>query len=152
MSAAITAFGASDMVLPIPPLHRFDGESGAARDERMFCFLIGVCRRLGARSGKNHFTYSECCLLSPVGVFCGLIYASHTLSPSHELRCQRWSYVRAEQKGAVAKWMCGDRLASTGDACIRSLVAVRAFVWPKLWCCVSVLGARARVPPNVRWQ
>jgi hypothetical protein len=35
---------------------------------------------------------------------------------------------------------------------VRSLVAVRAFVWPKLWCCVSVLGARARAPPNIRWK
>jgi hypothetical protein len=36
---------------------------------------------------------------------------------------------------------------------VRSLVAVRAFMWPnKLWCCVSVLGARARAPPNIRWE
>ena len=85
MNTAITTFGASDMVLPIPPLYRFDSEPGAARDDRlsrMFCCLIGVYRRLGTKSGKNHFTYFECCLLSPVRVFCSLIYAFHTLSIS----------------------------------------------------------------------
>ena len=85
MNTAITTFGASDMVLPIPPLYRFDSEPGAARDDRlsrMFCCLIDVYRRLGTKSGKNHFTYFECCLLSPVRVFCSLIYAFHTLSIS----------------------------------------------------------------------
>ena len=59
MNTAITTFGASDMVLPIPPLYRFDSEPGAARDDRlsrMFCCLIDVYRRLGTKSGKNHFT------------------------------------------------------------------------------------------------
>ena len=51
MNTAITTFGASDMVLPIPPLYRFDSEPGAARDDRlsrMFCCLIDVYRRLWA--------------------------------------------------------------------------------------------------------
>jgi hypothetical protein len=53
-----------------------------ARLSRMFCCLVDVYRRLGTKSGKNHFTYFECCLLFSVGVFCSLIYAFHALSIS----------------------------------------------------------------------
>jgi hypothetical protein len=111
INTAITTFGASDMVLHMPYcIDLLDGEPGAARGDRlsrMFCCLIDVCQRLGTKSGKNHFTYFEWCLLC-IAISCGGALwpnlCAISCSPSHALRCQRLSCVRAEQKGAVAKY------------------------------------------------
>jgi hypothetical protein len=69
-------------------MHRFDGEPGATRGDRlsrMFCCLIGVYRRLGTKLGKKEAPY-VLRMLPPisclVGVFCSLVYAFHALSIS----------------------------------------------------------------------
>ena len=90
---------------------------------------------------SSYLLWREC-------VFCSLIYAFHTplhLTHSDASAGAMFGLNKREQRPSG----CAETDEHRQEMHVRSLVAVRAFVWPKLWCCVGLFWVRGPGHPPI---